>query len=70
LANFWPLPPYHRHSSKMLMKGIFDPYVLWLLDHWHMGIPLPPPPKTCWRLKWTVPNGIHGRIDNNLIAYY
>ena len=20
--NFWPLPPYHRHSSKMLMKGI------------------------------------------------
>ena len=25
--DFWPLPPYHRHSSKMLMKGIFDPYV-------------------------------------------
>ena len=27
LANshdFWPLPPYHRHSSKVLMKGIFD----------------------------------------------
>ena len=26
--DFWPLPPYHRHSSKMLMKGIFDPYGL------------------------------------------
>ena len=25
--DFWPLPPYHRHSTKMLMKGIFDPYV-------------------------------------------
>ena len=21
--DFWPLPPYHRHFSKMLMKGIF-----------------------------------------------
>ena len=21
--NFWPLPPYHRHYSKMLMKGFF-----------------------------------------------
>ena len=30
------------HSSKMLMNGIFDPYVLWPLDHWHMGTPLPP----------------------------
>ena len=40
--NFWPLPPYHRHSSKMLMKGIFDPYVLWPFDHWHLGTPLPP----------------------------
>ena len=35
------------------MKGIFDPYVLWPLDHRHMGTPLPP--KTCWRLKWMVP---------------
>ena len=26
--EFLPLPPYHRQSSKMLMKGIFDPYVL------------------------------------------
>ena len=26
--DFWPVPPYHWHSSKMLMKGIFDPYVL------------------------------------------
>ena len=26
--DFRPLPPYHRHSSKMLMKVIFDPYVL------------------------------------------
>ena len=25
---FDPYPPYHQHSSKMLMKGIFDPYVL------------------------------------------
>ena len=25
--DFLPLPPYHRHSSKILMKGIFDPYV-------------------------------------------
>ena len=24
---------YHRHSSKMLMKGIFDPYELWPFDH-------------------------------------
>lgn len=40
--DFWPLPPYHRHSSKMLMKGIFDPYVLWPFDHRHMGTPLPP----------------------------
>ena len=39
--NFWPLPPYHRHSSRMLMKGIFDPYVLWPIDHQHMGTPLP-----------------------------
>ena len=30
--DFWPLPPYHRNSSKMLMKGIFGPYVLWPLD--------------------------------------
>ena len=51
--DFWPLRPYHRHSSKMLMKGIFDPYVLWPFDHRHMGTPLPP--KTCWRLKWMVP---------------
>ena len=52
--NFWPLPPYHRHSSKILMKGIFDPYVLWPFHHWHMGTPSPP--KTCWRLKWMVPD--------------
>ena len=51
--DFWPLPPYHRHSSKMLMKGIFDPYVLRLFDHLYMVTPLPP--KTCWRLKWMVP---------------
>ena len=50
--NFWPLPPYHRHSSKMLMKGIFEHYLLWPFDHWHMGTPLPP--KTCWRFKWMV----------------
>ena len=25
--NFWPLPPYHPHYSKMLMKGIFESYV-------------------------------------------
>ena len=25
--NFLPLPPYHRHSSNILMKGIFYPYV-------------------------------------------
>ena len=25
---FDPYPSYHRHSSKMLMKGIFDPNVL------------------------------------------
>ena len=49
--DFWPLPPYH--SSKMLMKGIFDPYVLWPFDHRHMKTPLPP--KTCWRLRWMVP---------------
>ena len=53
--DFWPLPPYHRHSSKMLMKGIFDPYVLWPFDHRYMGTPLPP--KTCWHLKWMVPYG-------------
>ena len=52
--DFWPLPPYHRHSSKMLMKGIFDPYVLWPFDHRPLGTPLPP--KTCWRLKWMVPS--------------
>ena len=40
--DFLPLAPYHRHSSKMLMKGIFDPYVLWPFDHRHMGTPLPP----------------------------
>ena len=37
--DFWPLPHYHRHSSNILMKGIFDPYVP--LDHRHMGTPLP-----------------------------
>ena len=42
--DFLPLglPPYHRHSSKMLMKGIFDPYVLCPFYHQHMGTPLPP----------------------------
>ena len=40
--DFWPLPPYHQHSTKMLMKGIFDPYVLWPFDHRHIGTPLPP----------------------------
>ena len=50
--DFWPLPSYHRHSSKMLMKGIFDPYVLWPFDHRPMGTPLPL--KTCWLLKWIV----------------
>ena len=40
--DFWPLSPYHRHSSKKLMKGIFDPHVLWPFDHWNMGTPLPP----------------------------
>ena len=39
--DFWPLPPYHRHYSKMLMKGIFYPYLLWPFDHRHMGTPLP-----------------------------
>ena len=38
----------------MLMKGIFDPYLVWPFDHRHMGTPLPP--RTCWRLKWMVPN--------------
>ena len=43
--NFWPLPPYHRHSSKMLMKGIFDPYVLWpyklrTIGRWEHPFPL------------------------------
>ena len=51
--DLWPLPPYHQHCSKMLMKGIFDPYVLWPFDHRHMRTPLHP--KTCWRLKWMVP---------------
>ena len=53
LANFhdfWPIPPYHRHSSKMLMKGIFAPYVLWPFGHRHMGTLLPH--KICWRLKF------------------
>ena len=49
--DFWPLPPYLQHFSKMLMKGIFDPYVLWPFDHWHTVTPLP---KTCWPLKWMV----------------
>ena len=40
--DFWPLSPYHRHSSKMLMKGIFAPSVLWPFVHRHMGTPLPP----------------------------
>ena len=40
--DFLPLAPYHRHSSKMLMKGIFVPYVLWPFDHRHLGTPLPP----------------------------
>ena len=35
--DFWPLPPYHRHSSKMLMKGIFDPHVLWPFDLLSIG---------------------------------
>ena len=30
--DFWPLHPYHWHSSKMLMKGFFYPYVLWPFD--------------------------------------
>ena len=55
--NFWPLPPYYQHSSTMIMKGIFTPYVLWSFDHWHMGTTLPPP-KTRWRLKWMVPKDI------------
>ena len=44
----WKWAPCHRHSSKMLVKEIFDPF-----DHPHMGTPFPP--KTCWRLKWMVP---------------
>ena len=60
-----PLPPYHQHSSKMLMKGIFDPYVLWPFDHRHMGTPLPP--KTCWCLKWMVPNLIMSHAEILLI---
>ena len=40
--DFWPLPPYHRHFSKMLMKGIFYPYVLWPFYHRHMETPYPP----------------------------
>ena len=58
--NFWPLPPYHRHSSKMLMKRVFDPYLLWPFDHRHMGTPFPP--KTCIRLKWMVPKVIRQSI--------
>ncbi len=42
--DFWPLPPYHRHFSKMLMKGIFYPYVLWPFAPRPMGKPPPPPP--------------------------
>ena len=40
--DFLPLPPYHWHSSKMLMRRFFYPYVLWPFDHRHMGTPLPP----------------------------
>ena len=58
--DFWPLPPYHRHSSKMLMKGIFDPYVLWPFDHRLSGHPSPP--KTCWRLYgWSPREPIAGK---------
>ena len=39
--DFWPLTPYHHHSRKMLMKRIFDPYVLWPFNHRHMGTPFP-----------------------------
>ena len=35
--DFWPLPPYNQHSSKMLMKGIFALYILWPLDLWTIG---------------------------------
>ena len=63
--DFWPLPPYLQHFSKMLMKGIFDPYVLWPFDHRHMGIALYP--KTCWRLKWMVPYTIHSMHQNDLV---
>ena len=51
---FYPYSPTIGIPAKcLLMKDIFDHYVLWPLDHWHMGISLPP--KTCWRLKWMVP---------------
>ena len=61
---FDPYPPYHWHSSKMLTKGIFDPYVLWPFDHRPIGTPLPP--KTCvlngWSLIFRVSLCKHRRI--------
>ena len=51
--DFWPLHPYRQNSSKMLMKGIFYPYVLQPLTVGPWGHPSLP--KTCWRLKWMVP---------------
>ena len=46
--DFCFLPPYHRHSSKMLMNEIFDPYLLMHFDLLTIGIwGYPSPPKTC-----------------------
>ena len=49
--DFWPLPPYHRHSG--LWRGFL---ILMYCDLWAIGTwGHPSPPKTCWRLKWMVP---------------
>ena len=37
--DFWPLPPFAFLQN--FMKEIFDPYILWPFDRWHMGHPSP-----------------------------
>ena len=74
-SNFWPLPPYHQHSSKILMKGIFDLYVHCTFGLSAHGDTLPPRHVAVlngWSLiAFRNRLGIHWSIcDGTLLAFF
>jgi len=64
---FDPYPPTIGIPAKCLWRGFL---ILMYCDLWTIGTwGHPSPPKTCWRLKWMVPNLDFELRSNNLISF-